>query len=276
MDSTSLHKIIAIAKEMPFDAVKTLCADLLSLPPNAGLGECLSLIDRVSIGEANHSLKRLVEKSLNQDTGLTLGNLSFALQSAAAMDEHWRKSATYELVWTGPCPKGSVFRRMDQALFDVINEVQEELILVTFVTYKVPELNEGLEKAISRGVRVFLIIETDTVGKIGTGQSLLRSFGDFVWQRASFYHWPPENRPKDSKSRAGSLHVKCALGDKRSLLLSSANLTGHAFNLNMEMGVLIRNEVLAAKAHSHFKCLINDGTICVLNGNDHRLSDLVE
>lgn len=265
MDAVLLEKIIAVAKEMPFGAVKTLCAHFMGLPADAGLKECLAIIDRVPLEEANHGLKRLIQKSLDQGDGLTPENLSCALEAAAAMDEHWRKSASYELVWTGPCPKGSVFRRMDQALFDVINEVQEELILVTFVTYKVPELNEGLEKAISRSVRVSLIIETETAQDTMPGQTLPRSFGGFVAKHASFFHWPLENRPKDSKNRNGSLHVKCAVGDKRSLLLSSANLTGHAFNLNMEMGVLIRNEVLAAKARRHFKYLINDGTIVKLD-----------
>ena len=127
-----------------------------------------------------------------------------------------------------------------------------------------PELNEGLEKAISRGVEVSLIIETDTVGKIGEGHSLLCSFGDIVGQQASFFYWPFESRRKDSNNRVGSLHVKCAVGDKRNLLLSSANLTGFAFNMNMEMGILIRNEELATKAQCHFKYLINDGTIAPL------------
>lgn len=65
------------------------------------------------------------------------------IEPADAMDEYRQKSASYELVRTGPGPKGSVFRRMDQALFDVINEAHEELLLVTYVTYKVPELNEA-------------------------------------------------------------------------------------------------------------------------------------
>lgn len=91
------------------------------------------------------------------------------------------------------------------------------------------------------------------------GQSLPRSY--FVAKHSSFFHWPLENRPKDSKNRNGSLHVKCAVGDKRSILLSSAYLTGHAFNLNMEMGVLIHNDALSAKPHSHFKDLIRKAKI---------------
>lgn len=36
-----------------------------------------------------------------------------------------------------------------------------------------------------------------------------------------------------------SLHAKFAVADSRCLLTTSANLTGHALELNMELGVLI-------------------------------------
>lgn len=122
-----------------------------------------------------------------------------------------------------------------------------------------------MKKAISRGIWVTLIVETVSIVEMGAKQSLLRSFRYIVGKQASFYHRPIENRPKNSKSRTGSLHVKCALRDKKTLLLSSANLTGHACNLNMKMGILIRNVGLAGRVWGYFNSLVSEENLLVFN-----------
>ena len=40
--------------------------------------------------------------------------------------------------------------------------------------------------------------------------------------------------------RHGSLHVKCAVADDAAALISSANLTEYAMNLNMELGLMVK------------------------------------
>lgn len=42
-----------------------------------------------------------------------------------------------------------------------------------------------------------------------------------------------------------TLHAKCAVADDTLALISSANLTGHALQLNIEAGVLLRGEAAA-------------------------------
>lgn len=54
--------------------------------------------------------------------------------------------------------------------------------------------------------------------------------------------WPHEQLPVDERGKRGVLHSKCAVADERMLFVSSANLTEHALNLNMELGVLIQGE----------------------------------
>lgn len=53
------------------------------------------------------------------------------------------------------------------------------------------------------------------------------------------YAWPATQRPRDAQGRHGTLHAKFAVADRRQLLVSSANLTEFAFNLNIELGVLL-------------------------------------
>ena len=68
--------------------------------------------------------------------------------------------------------------------------------------------------------------------------------------------WPLAKRQKDLAGHYGSLHAKCAVVDGECLFLSSANLTEFAFNLNMELGVLIKGGSLPSAVETHFHTLI--------------------
>lgn len=89
----------------------------------------------------------------------------------------------------------------------------------------------------------------------------LVALGPGVAERAHVYRWPLQQRPVDEGGRRGSLHVKCAVADERSLLISSANLTAHALTLNMEMGLLITGGLLPHQVAQHFESLIRAGTL---------------
>lgn len=77
---------------------------------------------------------------------------------------------------------------------------------------------------------------------------------------STVYYWPKENRPAH-ETKTGTLHVKCTVADGRWLLLSSANLTEHAFTINMELGVLITGGNLPAQAEAHFDRLISTSVL---------------
>ncbi len=64
---------------------------------------------------------------------------------------------------------------------------------------------------------------------------------------------------RQSNGKSGSLHVKLAVADRLLALVSSANLTDYAFNMNMEMGILIRGGKIPAQIHDHFYKLIEAG-----------------
>jgi phosphatidylserine/phosphatidylglycerophosphate/cardiolipin synthase-like enzyme len=57
------------------------------------------------------------------------------------------------------------------------------------------------------------------------------------------------------------MHVKCAVADGRWLFLSSANLTGYAFTLNMELGVLVTGGPLPGQVETHLGRLIGTGVL---------------
>lgn len=73
--------------------------------------------------------------------------------------------------------------------------------------------------------------------------------------------WPKEHRLKDERGRIGSLHAKFAVADRVRLLVSSANLTEFAFNLNMELGVLISGGHGPHEAAKHIDELLRTGVL---------------
>ena len=52
------------------------------------------------------------------------------------------------------------------------------------------------------------------------------------------------------------MHVKCVAADSEWLFLSSANLTEHAFTINMELGLLIHSGHLPKQIEQHFDRLV--------------------
>jgi phosphatidylserine/phosphatidylglycerophosphate/cardiolipin synthase-like enzyme len=67
-------------------------------------------------------------------------------------------------------------------------------------------------------------------------------------------------RERNAAGRPGKLHVKCAIVDDVALI-GSANLTDDAFNRNMELGMLVREEATVITIAEHFNELIRSGVL---------------
>ncbi|MEO8367597.1 MAG: phospholipase D-like domain-containing protein, partial [Candidatus Solibacter sp.] len=82
-------------------------------------------------------------------------------------------------------------------------------------------------------------------------------------------HWPsdralpeiyfdPRSLAVDAKRRA-VLHAKCVVVDGRTAFVSSANFTEAAQERNIEVGVLVRSQVIAERLVAFFSALISTG-----------------
>lgn len=60
------------------------------------------------------------------------------------------------------------------------------------------------------------------------------------------------------------MHAKCAVADGARLLVSSANLTEFALNMNMELGLLVRGEELPGRVVEHLNHLIRERVLVLL------------
>jgi phosphatidylserine/phosphatidylglycerophosphate/cardiolipin synthase-like enzyme len=200
--------------------------------------------------------KTLMEVWLMEADGLDGEAIAIALSSAAHCQAKLRQELSTELVWTGPNPESLPLRRTDQTLLQLIRDTQQDLLIVSFAIYNIPEIVQALLAAINRGVNVRIIAETpeSSNGKIFYGMGV--TLGPAILERAQVYVWQKEKRLTDEQGRYGSLHAKCAVGDQQHLFISSANLTEYAMSLNMEVGILSHNHDLAKQMIQQIDCLI--------------------
>jgi phosphatidylserine/phosphatidylglycerophosphate/cardiolipin synthase-like enzyme len=133
------------------------------------------------------------------------------------------------------------------------------------VKMNLPEPGQ-LVAAAARGVQVTLILESmeESDGKVTV--SAVTGLGEELANAASVYVWPLENRGMDSKGKHGSLHVKCAVADGNTALISSANLTEYAMNLNMELGLLVKGGDVPSDLDAHLRTLIQNRVVVKLKG----------
>lgn len=187
--------------------------------------------------------------------------LALTLLAAARAIDSERNSEIVDLVWTGPDYTGIALRRTDQALLEVIGAAQHNLLIVSFAIYMVPSVSTALVQAAQRGVSVRICLETGTSAEGQMAYDTVAALGEDVRRNASVYFWPIEHRPVGQNGRPGVLHVKCAVADQTLLFVSSANLTSHALDINMELGILVRNGPLPGQVVRHFQRLIEHGVL---------------
>lgn len=189
--------------------------------------------------------------------------LAFALQSAAeALRAERRRSARTEVVWTGPRAETSYLRATRQVVLDLVHGADAEVLVVGYWIAPgidpsgiVPQIIDAVAGAARRGARVKVVL--DQAARTGGGSN----------RDLFLMLWPPDLQPPPLltwRAPGGDahlkLHAKVIVADRRDALVTSANLTMHAMDLNMEMGVRVLG-ASAASIADHFDLLIAKGTL---------------
>lgn len=176
--------------------------------------------------------------------------LAGMLAGANAAYHHAKAEQEIELVWTGPSSKLIATRKTEQALLQVIDAAASRLFMTSFVAYDVASIMTALENAIQRGVEVSMLLESSdkhgggvSIDGIGNMRTSLPTAKLFSWSK------------KGDGFSGGKVHAKVAVADERFCFISSANLTGHAMERNMEAGVLIRGGATPRNLHRHLEAL---------------------
>jgi cardiolipin synthase len=166
------------------------------------------------------------------------------------------RELSVELVWTGPTTRFVPTRRTEQVLLDLIASATKDVFLVSFVAYDVPRVVTALNEAAARGVRLRVLLEASA----SHGGTLRYDPATTMRARvpaAELFAW--EERPEPFVD--GKVHAKVAVVDDARAFITSANLTGHALEKNMEAGVLINGGPLPKRLSDHLQALVDTRNI---------------
>jgi len=257
--SPVLERVVALASTLPGAVVEDLARRLEGVAALDGAGRA-TVLEAVSQPGVRQQVGELLDLWQEDALGTTV-SLAWALRAAHATDAEQRRRQRLELVWTGPTRHGTTLRRTDQALLELVRAARHRLLIVSFAAYRVPAVHEALVAASARGVAIDFVFESpeESDGKIDIDPR--RALSQDLLRKCTVWVWPLEQRERDERNRHGALHAKCALADGERMLVSSANFTGDALSLNMELGLLIEGGDMPREVEEHLEALMRDGVL---------------
>lgn len=207
--------------------------------------------------------KQLVDELVEAwiSSGVSAEEAAGILIGTGGMYAHSAETQSVELVWTGPSSRLVPTRKTEQVLLQVIRGAKKELFLTSFVAYKAPSLIDALQAAIERGVEVSILLESSEGHGGGVSIDSIGKMSDAL-PGARVLHW----QKKGDKFAGGKVHAKVAVADGRECFLSSANLTGHAMERNMEAGLLVVGGAIPISIHEHLKDLVRTEIVQAVGG----------
>lgn len=194
-----------------------------------------------------------------RSTSINAEELASMLLAAGHVFTKATNQQSTELVWTGPTTPFVSARRTEQALLQVVNAAEQALFITSFVAYDVSTIVKALNAANDRGVVISMLLELsqghggsitfDAIGKMRT-----------LVPAARLYAW----RDKADPFSDGRVHAKVAVADGRMCFITSANLTGHAMEKNMEAGVLVSGGNVPQLLAQHLQALVETRVVVEL------------
>lgn len=201
-------------------------------------------IDRGELGFpfSGHGLRSLgLEALVSHASSLSLlGRDAVRALITTLLHERQGNARRPELVWTGPETKQSGARDTAVVLGDLFRSAQQSVLIAGFVFDHGATLLEALHQAMLRGASCTVFADGEAA----------RNF-----RRDNWPFGPPFPQVYRFVPTAGifaSLHAKCVVVDHRRLFVTSANFTDRGQNRNIEVGLLLDDEALAAVVEAQF------------------------
>jgi len=186
-----------------------------------------------------------------------LEQLVLALRTAAETAEAIGSAQTaVEVAWTYPGMSRPGLRTTGGVAREIVTESKQSLLLVGYSVTVDPALTglaaqtiEAIAQAAERGVVVTAVLHKDV-----NRQALLQAWRPGIRQ-PSIFRWIDSDRDE-----MAAIHAKLLIADRFDALVTSANLTYHGLQGNLEMGLHVKGRP-AAEIHDRFYDLINDGEL---------------
>lgn len=181
----------------------------------------------------------------------SVGELVLALRVSAETAERLAaKQPAVEVAWTYPGSSRPGLRTTSGVARAIVEDSRLSLLVVGYAI-TVDHAGEGLAaqtvdamaRAAERGVVVTAVLHRNA-----NCQALLQAWRAGV-PPPSVFTWPV------SDDEMAAIHAKLLISDRRDGLITSANLTYHGFERNLEMGLRVRGSA-AAEVHDRIHELI--------------------
>jgi phosphatidylserine/phosphatidylglycerophosphate/cardiolipin synthase-like enzyme len=189
-------------------------------------------------------------------TTVGAGELASMLLASGHIFTKVSNQQSTELVWTGPTTPFVSARRTEQALLQVVNAAEQTLFVSSFVAYDISTIVKALNAAAARGVAITMLLELSQDHGGSISFDAIGKMNELV-PAAKLYAW----RDKADPFSDGRVHAKVAVADGRLCFITSANLTGHAMEKNMEAGVLVNGEGIPERLHAHLQALVDSRVV---------------
>jgi len=159
-----------------------------------------------------------------------------------------------ELVWSGETIGGKGVRSTGPVVKEMLGHARRSVLVVSYSIWlghgAAADVIVQLAELSSAGVDVTFIL--DQRYKDGWNVTQLKNAWPSGRRRPAIWSWQ-----HDSDSIA-KLHAKVIVVDRRDVLITSANLTGHGIDTNLELGLRVLGQPAEDTAH-HFDLLIQGG-----------------
>lgn len=159
-----------------------------------------------------------------------------------------------ELVWTGDTPAGAGVRSTFPVVKEMLGWATRSILVVTYSmwigTGDAGTVIDLLADRSSAGVDVTFVL--DRRYQDGWNVSQIKQRWPLGRRRPSLFTW------QDQDDEIAKLHAKVLIVDRRDLLITSANLTGHGMRHNLEFGLRVLGRP-ARDASEHLEGLIRSG-----------------
>jgi phosphatidylserine/phosphatidylglycerophosphate/cardiolipin synthase-like enzyme len=226
-------------------------------------------------------IERIVPRAISGDVSAALQEMSAcganreglvaALELlAAARAQQPSIDEVIELVTTGPEAATVTSRDTQVVVQELFRNAERSVLVAGYELYQAEPVFRTLADRMACQprpvVRMFLNVKRP-LGETSTDSALIASFA----YRFRTEHWPtdrplpeiyfdPRSLTMDTKRKA-VLHAKCVVIDGRTAFVSSANFTEAAQERNIEVGFLVRSEIIAERLINFFATLISAGAV---------------
>lgn len=194
-----------------------------------------------------------------ESSNVPLPEAAGILQGALLAKTQLTEATQIDLIWTGPSTSLVPTRRTEPSLIQIINAAESKLFITSFVAHAFPTVLEALSNALARNVEVSILLESSQAFGGGITFDVIGRMKEAL-PEALVYSWSH----KDDSHLGGKVHAKVAVADGDQCFISSANLTTHAMELNMEAGVVIIGGQVPEKLHKHLEALVSTKTISLV------------